>query len=210
MWVYLDDSGDAGFKFGAGSTSHLVMSACVFRDVIQLAQTATTIDQCARRHFRVNDFKYSKTKDTIKDDFFECIRPLQFSVRAIVIDKSKIYSDHLRSNPSSMKSWAIRQLLSHSFGQIKDAKVFIDGQDTKAFGMGDRDYFMRMVNSERPGTIREIAFTDSKENSLIQLADMTAGAILRAVRKDKPSSFKHLDTFRTRTFQPKGSLWHLR
>ena len=32
----IDDSGDGGFKVGEGSTSHLIMAACVFRDPRQI------------------------------------------------------------------------------------------------------------------------------------------------------------------------------
>lgn len=210
MHVYLDDSGCGGFKFGQGSTSHLVMAACVFREPAHIADFAQRAVECAAHNRLNSEFKYSSTKDRVKDCFFGCIAPSSFDVRAIIIDKRLIYSDHLRKSPAALKSYAIRMLLTKNFGQITNAKIFIDGQDTKAFGMEDSAYLMRMVNREAPGTIAQVKHVDSKSSRPVQLADMVAGAINRAVRTHKPSSPLHLNTFRSRTYQPRGTYWHFR
>lgn len=153
------------------------------------------------------EFKYSATKDRIKDCFFGCIGPAEFRVRTIIINKSMLYSEKLRSSPPALKSFAIRMLLTKNFGQIQDAKVFIDGQDTRAFGVEDSAYLMRVVNREAPRTISQVRHVDSKTSRPIQLADMVAGAINRAVRTHRPSSSKHVAMFHHRTYQPEGSYW---
>lgn len=205
--VYLDDSGDGGFKFGSGSSSHLVMAACVFHSPEDLSAAVQMIEDCASRNRLSREFKYSRTADRFKDCFFSCVAPATFSVRAIIIDKSIIYSEKLRSSPSALKSYAIRQLLTRNYGQLRDAKIFIDGQDTKAFGMEDSAYLMRMVNREQPGTISQVRHVDSNASRPIQLADMIAGAINCSVRTHRPSSDRHVQTFRPRTFQPRGTYW---
>lgn len=210
MHVYLDDSGDGGFKFGQGSSSHLVMAACVFRDPAHITAAAGLIEECSRHNRQTREFKYSKTKDRVKDCFFRCIGPAKFDVRAIVIDKRQIYSDHLRDHPSALKSYAIRMLMTKNFGQIRGAKLFIDGQDTRAFAMQDGAYLMRMVNREAPGTLTDVRHVESSSSRPIQLADMVAGAINRRVRTDRPSSPTHLTTFVRRTYQPRGTIWHFR
>lgn len=210
MHVYLDDSGCGGFKFNQGSTSHLVIAACVFRDPANIADVVGRIDACANLNHRTREFKYFGTNERIRDCFFKCIAPATFDVRAIIINKSLIYSEHLRSSPAALKSFAIRMLLTKNYGQIRDAKVFIDGKDTRAFGMEDAAYLMRMVNRERPGTIAHVRHVDSESSRPIQLADMIAGAINRAVRTHRPSSTKHVETFRHRAYQPRGTYWFFR
>lgn len=207
MHVYIDDSGDGGFKFGQGSTSHLVMAACVFREPGHISDAVELIEECASHNRMSREFKYSDTKDRIKDCFFGCISPARFDIRTIIIDKKIIYSEKLRESPSALKSYAIRQLLTRNYGQIRDAKIFIDGQDTRAFGMEDSAYLVRMVNRESPGTIAQVRHVDSKTSRPIQLADMVAGAINRAVRTHRPSSTKHIETIRSRAFQPRGTYW---
>lgn len=207
MHVYIDDSGDGGFKFGQGSTSHLVMAACVFRDPDHITDVVARIDACASRNRVAPEFHYSETKRRIADCFFECIGPAKFHVRAIVIDKKLVYSEHLRSSPSALKSFAIRMLLTKNWGEIKGAKIFIDGEDTKAFGVKDGEYLKRMVNRESPGTIADVRFVASETSRPIQLADMIAGAINRANRTHRPADPRHYQTFASRAWQPRGQLW---
>ncbi|MFJ6002568.1 DUF3800 domain-containing protein [Arthrobacter sp. NPDC092385] len=207
MHIFIDDSGDGGFKFDSGSSSHLVMAACVFRDPQQIELLNKCIANCAAHNGLRTEFKYFKTKERVKDCFFDCTKPVEYSIRAIYMDKSKLWSPKLRSSPSALKSYAIRQLLSKGFGTIHDAKVIIDGQDTKAFGMSDHNYIMNMANRENPGAIRRITYGDSKQNVGIQLADMVAGAINRGVRTHKPADTKHLAIIKPRTWQPQGTLW---
>lgn len=63
MWVYIDDSGDGGLKFETGSTSHLVMAACIFREPLEIAKLARRIHECSDKNRHASEFKYSKTKD---------------------------------------------------------------------------------------------------------------------------------------------------
>lgn len=210
MHIFIDDSGDGGFKFESGSSSHLVMAACVFRDPVEIQKLSARMAGCAQKNGLRNEFKYTKTKERAKDCFFACTQDVRYNIRAISIDKSLIYSGKLRSSPSALKSYAIRQLLSKGFGTIKDAKVVIDGQDTKAFGIPDEAYLMDMANRSHPGTLRKVSYEDSRRNVGIQLADMVAGAIHRGVRTHKPADPKHLRIIKHRTWYPLGTLWEFK
>lgn len=207
MHVFIDDSGDGGFKVGQGSTSHLVMAACVFRDPKQIERLSEAVGRCAARNRVTGEFKYAKTKDRIRGCFFDCTADVEYDIRAIIMTKEWIWSPRYRSSPSRFKSFAIGQLLSHGFGQIHDAKVFIDGQDTKAFGIPDAEHVAGIANRAAPGTISTVRFVDSRANVGIQLADMVAGAINRGVRTHAQSDPRHLDVIRHRTYQPRGSYW---
>lgn len=210
MHVFIDDSGDGGFKFGLGSSSHLIMAACVFRDAKEIERLAACAERCKYEMSHHHELKYSNCREKVRDRFFECISDTKFSVRTIVIDKAVIHSPKLRSDPAALKSYAIRQLLTKNYGQVRGAKILIDGQDTKAFGVDDKQYLARMVNQESPGTVGHVTFVDSRTNVGIQLADMIAGAVNRAVRTDRPSDTKHFETFVHRTYQPEGSFWRFK
>ena len=213
MWVFVDDSGDCGFKFDNNSSTHLVLAACVFRsrraiaDAIQRVEAARIVKAPdGRIHRRNREFKYSSSKDSHKDAFFEHVRGADYMVRAIVLDKRRVYSSHLLDHPNDMKSYLIRQLLTHTLGTVQGAKLIIDGKDTNAFGMADREYFMRVVNREAPHTIEEVEYAQSERNNLIQLADMTAGSIRRTETGDQ-RALAHRTTYIRRFAYPSGSLW---
>lgn len=207
MLVYIDDSGDAGFKFDSGSSSHLVMAAVVFKDLSQMSVLKDAFEHCRSETGHKTEFKFAKTKDRTKDSFFESISDVEFKARVLVIRKELIWARKYRQNASMLKNLAIHQLLDHGFGTIHDAKVFIDGQDTKAFGIPDSHYVM---NSVTPGTIREVKFADSKSTIGVQLADMVAGAVNARVRTHKKQVSKHFDVLWPRMIQPEGTLWHFK
>lgn len=183
------------------------MAGCVFREPLQIELLAKRMDECRNLTGHRREFKFNKTRDKVKVDFFDRLPGIDFSVRAIIFDKERLTSTKLRSDPKALKSYAIRMLLSKNWGQIQNSKVVIDGQDTKGFGIDDTKYLMRMVNRESPNSIQAVRFDDSSVNIGIQLADMVAGAIHRGFQTHRPADMTYFNRVRHRTYQPKGSLW---
>lgn len=216
MFVFIDDSGDCGLDFTGGSSTHLVMSAVVLRDreAIRQAMSAVASARYAvtpegKEIVYKREFKYYSSSAQMKERFFDSLKSVPFDLRAIILDKRSLRSGHLRENPNSMKSYLIRQMLCNTRGTVSGAKLIIDGEDTRAFDSADRQYFMRMVNRQVPGTIRDVEYVDSKKNAAIQIADMTAGAIRRALAGDADAA-RHETTFAHRFKFPRGSKWPLK
>lgn len=156
------------------------------------------------------EYKYSKTKRAHKDSFFDAIRGADFAVRTIFVDKRVIRSEHLRANPRDMKAFLIMQLLTHTYGTVREAKLVIDGQDTRAFGATDRGYFLSRVGFGSPPTITDVEFADSKRSALVQLADMVAGAT-HAMLEGKPGAREDFETFGQRVWRANGgSHWQFK
>lgn len=104
--------------------------------------------------------------------------------------------------------YMIKQVLTQTRGKITRAKVIIDGKDKRAFGFsGGAEYLRKTVNSKNHHPIQSAEFADSKDNELIQLADMIAGAV-HGLLRGNPDSENHVRTFRGRTYQPYGTWWH--
>lgn len=208
MWVFIDDSGDPGMRLNNGSSRYLIMSACVFRDPKQIEKLKSFSEYCAAKHNHRTEFKYNKTKEKTKRHYFELIKTIDFAVRAIYVDKAHLYSPRLRNDGSALKAYLIKMLLEKNWGQIKNAKIIIDGDDLSAFGIPDNQYLMGLVNREAPGTVHSVKFGNSKNNRGIQLADMTAGAIGKHLKQEKSNSSRDFETFRLRTQYPKGTIWN--
>ena len=211
MWVFVDDSGDAGMKLDRGSSRYIVMSACIFRDPLQIEALKTRSEALANHHGQKPEFKYSKTKKKLKHQYFDSMRELDFSVRIIWADKATLYSPRLTSDGSSLKAYLIKMLLERNWGTIRNAKVVVDGHDLAAFGVPDQQYLMGLVNKEAPGTIHSVKFDDSSRNRAIQLADMTAGATYCLLENAKVNPSRHFDTFRHRTWRRNGgTMWNFK
>lgn len=207
MWVFIDDSGDPGMRLDRGASPFIVMSACVFRNPKQIERLKEQSEACALRRSHRVEFKYNNTKDKTKKLYFQHIEPLDFSARVIFAEKVKVRSPRLRSNGSALKAYLIKMLLAKNWGEIKNAKIVIDGDDLAAFGLPDQHYLMGLVNRDNPGTIHSVKFDDSKVNRGVQLADMTAGAVGRHLMQEKVNASRDFNAFRHRTWQPKGTYW---
>ncbi|WP_160309190.1 DUF3800 domain-containing protein [Corynebacterium aurimucosum] len=191
MNIYIDDSGDGGFKFRYGSSVHLVFVAVIFDSPQVLEPLSDRIELVKRQTNYQGEIKFSKSSSKVKMALLKEIGGTDLRIRAIAADKRFIYSKKLRENPAALKAFLIRMLLSKHDKTISNAKVFIDGKDTRGFSeeRSDVDYFMRMCNREYPDTAASVRFVDSEENVGIQIADMVAGALRRSLDRGENEYF---------------------
>ncbi len=76
MLVFIDESGDPGFKVTKGSTSHFVLAMVIFRDHQAAVQASAAIQE-AKVALRVKtEFKFNKCCDNVRDGFFQAVLPL--------------------------------------------------------------------------------------------------------------------------------------
>lgn len=180
MLVLIDESGDAGFKLAKGSTPHFVVAMVIFRDFEQAELASAAIAQ-ARELLEVKrEFKFSKSHPNVKDGFFAAVAPYEYGVRALVVDKAKIYSQHLRDDKDQFYSYFVKQLMKYDNDALVGAKVKIDGSGDRVFKQELEAYLRRHLH----GKIKDVKMTESHKDNLIQLADMVAGAIGRSYRTD--------------------------
>lgn len=178
MLVFIDESGDPGFKIGKGSSPVFVIAMIIFDDTLEAEKASLAIKEL-RRKLKVSDlfeFKFSKTNHTFKRAFFEAIKNFKFRVRAIAVTKEIIYSQKLRTEKENFYNFIVMQILKQS-KTIKRAKLRFDSRGEKALRDELRIYLSRQLDNKRKNIFIDLKFVDSKQNTLIQLADMVAGAI---------------------------------
>ncbi|OGE67110.1 hypothetical protein A3H85_00990 [Candidatus Daviesbacteria bacterium RIFCSPLOWO2_02_FULL_40_8] len=187
MLVFIDDSGDPGFKLDKGSSLIFVISCVIFDDELEAEKTAVAIKEFRRRIRFPDDveFKFNKSSKKTREKFLEAINSFHFKVRSLVIQKDVIKSEELKGNKNSFYSYAIKLLLQHSDGSILNAKVRVDGSGDRIFRKSFVAYLRKQLNSEQRKVMKDCKLVDSKENVLVQMADMIAGSIRRAYELDK-------------------------
>lgn len=193
MLVFIDDSGDPGFKFDRGSTSHFIIALVIFDDELEAKKTAIAIKELKREiGFRDRDeFRFFKTKDKFKKMFLETVNPFSFRVRCLVVDKSIIRSEELRKDKNSFYAYFVKEVLKNNNDTILDAKIRLDGSGDKVFRRNFITYLRKELNSGKKKIVLNCKMIDSKENVLVQLADMVAGSINRAENKEKKDRFEY-------------------
>ena len=180
--VFIDDSGDPGFKFEKGSSSFFIISAVIFNDSLEAEKTSIAIKELRRKlKFPENnfEFKFCKSSRDTKEKFLEVVKDYNFKIRYLVVDKRKIRSSELKNNKNSFYSYIIKMLLINSNDSILDARIKIDGSGDRIFRRNFSTYLRKSLNSNSKKIVKNLKLVDSKENTLIQLADMVAGSEYR-------------------------------
>lgn len=185
MLVFIDESGDAGFKLDRGSSAVFAVAMVMFCDVGAAQQAAAAIEELRTRWPTVTEFKFSKASNDLRDQFFETVKHLDFRVRCLVVEKEKIYSPRLRSDKEQFYRFFVKSMLKFDNGRLADAKVVIDGSGERTFRL-DLQTHLRRHTPE--GAIKSVRMKDSKNDPLIQLADMCVGAVARSFREDRADS----------------------
>ena len=185
MIVFIDESGDPGFQTQKGSSPIFVIALVIFEDELEAEKTSLAIKEL-RRKLKVSDsyeFKFNKTNKRFKNNFFETVRRYDFKIRAIVITKESIYSPRLKGNKEDFYNFVIMQVLKHSQGKIKKAKLKFDKRGEKTMRDQLRVYLSKQLNNREKQIFTDLKFENSRQNTLIQLADMVAGSIYASYSK---------------------------
>ena len=187
MLVFIDDSGDSGFKLGKGSTDFFVIAMVCFNDELEAEKVALAIKELKRElnFFENKEFRFFKTSKDHRTRFLNAINKFNFKVRAIVVDKKIVYSLKLRTDKNSFYSYFIKEALKNSGGEILNAKIKIDGGGDRVFRKSFLGYLKRELNQEQLKIMNRCNLVDSKSNVLIQMADMIAGSINRSYNFEK-------------------------
>lgn len=181
MLVVMDESGDPGFKLGRGSTSHFVVAMVRFDDDRAAQQTGACIADLKQRLQINGEIKFSKSPDEVRDQFFAAVRNQEFRARMLVVEKQRLYSERLKRDSDCFYNFFLRLLMSHDHDTLRDARIKVDGSGDRRFKRELASYLRRELAQ---GKVASLRFVDSRNDNLIQLADMCAGAVLRARRSD--------------------------
>lgn len=187
MLVFIDESGCTGFKFAHGSVEHFVVSMVAFRTSSDAQQASDVIRQTQVLWKVFPEFKFSDSRDAVRDEFFRRVAAQRFEVRAIVIHKPSIHSAYLRQHKESLYNYFVKNLIKYNSEVMTAADIRIDGSGDRVFRQELNLYLRRECP---PGVIKSVRFIESHRDPLIQLADMCAGAIARSYRKERRDPFR--------------------
>lgn len=179
MIVFIDEAGDPGFKLQQGSSKYFVIALIIFDDFLEAEKCSVAIKEL-RRKLKLNDryeFKFNKTNRKFRQAFFQAVKGYGFRVRAIAIDKNLIRSEKLKNSKESFYNYTVMQALKQSGQSIRNAKLKFDKRGERALRNQLRVYLSNRLDNKNSKIFTDLKFVDSRQNTLIQLADMVAGAI---------------------------------
>lgn len=200
MLVFIDESGDPGFKLSKGASAFFVVALVIFEDQLDAEETALKIKrhmQFLRKSSRF-EFKFNKSNHQHRLGFLQAVADCAFKVRAIVVDKEVIYSQQLREHKGSFYNYFLRMVLERNNDAIRDAKIRLDSSGEKAMRRELQTYLRQNLNSHTKKVMKNLRFRDSQKDVLIQLADMVAGAIRKKYENYKSSDKEYYSIIKQR------------
>lgn len=185
--LWIDESGDCGFKFDKGSSRFLIIVAVYaignIENVISKVEALKT-----RRSLHASfEFKFSRCRDALKRECLRMIAELPIAYKAIVVDKKNVKAPALALHPRELYFEAVRRLLYDNNPPLAHAILIIDEAVAKIhhreWGGLLRQYVSRKI-------IQKVRQIRSQGDCMIQIADMIAGSIARLYEKRDDQCYK--------------------
>ncbi len=178
MLVFVDESGDAGFKFDQNSSQFFIVAMVVFDDDAQATATANQIARFRQSLKQKDEFKFSKMSRQRRQDFAELIKTLDFVARVFVIDKLLVDPKQFSQYGTDTYQWMLAEALIAFQDEFSQARLKLDGTQNRYFKRTFKSYIRQRLEIK----INDLVFVDSESTELLQLADFVAGAVHRQQR----------------------------
>jgi hypothetical protein len=192
MFVYLDESGDTGFRFEHGSTRYFVVTLLLVDDPLPFK---AAIDDLRRSlgFSEDNEFKFYRSSEDVRWSFLRMLRRQAFTARVLVIDKWLMTDPHMRKR-ETFYNFLVQLVLKHDNGTINDATLILDESVKGKKSKQQLTTYLRKAlntgNGERK--IVAVRYHTSHSDSLIQAADMLSGAVYARYHKGNDAYFRYI------------------
>lgn len=207
MLVFIDESGDSGFKFDRGSSRYFVIVAVIFSGNFPANACDRTID-CLRQQLWFSpayEFHFSECSDRVREQFLRSVSGEEFLYHAFVINKQKLYaSASTFQDGKTFYQFAVSIVCENARNLLDNAKIVIDKNGDRAFRLElEKSLKRQMTNGDGTCLVRKVAMEPSHSNNLVQLADMICGAVARSYNSadDKSGRFRDCVKRRERRVQ---------
>lgn len=192
-FVYLDESGDTGFKFNQGSSQYFVVTILLIEDPLPLSHAIDDLRKVLHFDER-HEFKFTNSKDSIRRDFLRILVRHEVLVRALVINKPQVTQPHMR-NTETFYNYLVKMLLKRDNGRLDNTTLILDErQKSRKSKQGVTTYLRRQLNEggEEVRKLGKVRYHESHRDNLLQAVDMASGAINWNYARNEPSYLRIL------------------
>jgi len=177
VFVYLDESGDVGFKFRQGSSRYFVVTLLLITDPLPFHEAVDEL-RSSLGFEAGNEFKWVNSSHDVRWAFLRMLRRQDFTARVLVIDKELMTAPHMRKR-DTFYNFLVQLVLKHDNGTIREATLILDESvKSKKSKQHLATYLRQQLNANpEDRKIREVRYHASHSDNLIQAADMLTGAV---------------------------------
>ena len=141
MLVFVDESGDPGFKFASGSSIFFIVVAAIFPDSFSADACDRSIEEL-RRTLRLPlhyEFHFSHCSDRVRREFFKKVVTDQFQYHGFVLNKPRLYGNRF-NDKQGFYDFTVGLVCENAGPLLRDAIVVIDK-------CGDREFKQKLAKS---------------------------------------------------------------
>lgn len=179
IYLYIDETGDTGFKFDKNSSTHFVVGM-VSGDRGRIETAARDV----RRNLRWRDdqeFKFSDSGDAAKSLYLESMNRTRFGAYIMTFDKRRLRQVPERDFYGYLVGLALQDVI-----EILNENCLV--LDESFLGKNKKRTFRTELRARltRPGAgkvLRALSYRGSGSDEMLQLADMVVGAAARVHRR---------------------------
>jgi hypothetical protein len=189
---FLDESGDPGIEQRGTSSSYFILAMAELPNRQPIAEL-TSIRKELGLPLRY-EFKYYRSRASLKNVFFRAVQSLPFQVRAAVLDKSKVPNDlRITKGPDLTIELFTRLALRIPESAVCDDVLIIDGATPKFKRSLRRRLSKAYRRTGRKRLFKKIVGQKSQSSDGLQLVDMIAGAIRQCVTGQESRYFNSVE-----------------
>ena len=178
--LFVDWSGDLGFKFGRGSTTYLVIAVVNLADYAAFRRVIAKL-RTERGLHRAYEFHYAHIPEAERAAFFDALRGATFEAWVLIVDKQRLSGRFKRRNQYDLFGEFVDTLVDQLPAEvIQNALVVIDAHATVTkLTRSIRVAVSRTLRAReiQPG-IKKVRGRPAHREDGLQLADMLAGAVV--------------------------------
>ena len=169
MLIFIDESGDTGYKFDKGSSTHFTICLVIFHDTAEAEKCSKAIDQL-RQDFPLPErfeFHFGSNKQRVRMAFLDTVGKFKFNISPASIDK--------RENPllkKNLYAYTCQQALVAIPSQSDRIALTVDKRGGIASHFALKRYIKKSPGLGR--RFKSIKAQDSRKENLLQLADYCA------------------------------------
>ncbi len=192
MLVFVDESGDTGFKGGA--SGQFTLTLIIFTEDKEAEATSRAIDKLrdTLRLAQNTEFHFNKSTNNHRKMFLQAVSGFEFSVISVIVNKAKLVSEGV-SNKETFYKFVCTLAIGEAKDYLVEANVTLDSSGDSNFKRQITKHLKQQANEVGSSVqrIKKAGMKPSHSDNLLQLADMVCGAVARAHSLDA----KQTDSF---------------
>lgn len=194
--AYIDECGSFGFDFSLAGTSKYYILCAVVVDNAKIGELHAAIEGVKRTNgFQNAEMKSSKigADNSRRSRIISQMLPIDFHVMLLIADKERFKeSSPLTEYKTTFIKYLHQRLYDLLYHAYPKLKIIEDEIGTTEF----QESFKQYVANRRPDynlfNDYDFAYTDSKDELLVQLADMIGGSINRSLIDPSAPNFREM------------------